>query len=722
MNPILSPFSGSPLGTPAHYNGMIFGNHFAAQADCEGALAVQGIATLGSPWHGYDVGAAGVPGWESVIIGHYENPENYPSFLLGGRVSENSLSSRVYSGPVVLKHSYKDAYEAGDFHFDTEALRYEEDAAVDAFFTAAKNAIARTEQLLLAGTHNKITLGDLTQLPFLEQSLYQNETLDTDKKLLFYTIDCDSEAEISIGEIALGDYVLAYDAVIISAPAKKITFKNGAMLYDGNIINTSIPRIYEGNKLLSTLASKIIFNFPHAEEVTLETYGFVGSLLATNAPIDGTGGSINGMLAAGSVNQNQGMELHAFPVALGDILWTLEEKPQKTTLTIEKKDRKTAEALENAAFSLYHYNKDTGETVWQADGTTNKQGRLVFADLPFGWYKLTETCPPPSYCLQEDPNWIFELANTNQGEENQMDTLYIENDLARYDICFFKTDCDNNHIKLQGAVFSLYCYNEATHHYDLIEAGLTSNGQGILQIDNLLPGKYRLTETTAPNGYYLPEHFNTDFEVKDNGTTIPPEIDGEIKIENQRLAAVTLCKHDAKNQAILLQGAVYTLYCYNHQTAEYEVVSTGHTTDIHGKFTITGLHPGEYKLVETAAPTGYYLEPGCESLFSVTVDIRGRLIDPEEINAENKKLGEIQIYKIDAADHEKHLQGAEFTLYKFNIADSTYHVYRTGLVTGTYGGLRINDLPPGSYKLAETKAPTGYSLPANPDTLFTITL
>ena len=100
------------IGTITHYNGIIFGDLIARQADCEGALAVGGNAILGSPGHGYDVGAASVPEWGSVIIGSYSNPEGYPSFLLGGEVSEESVSAQIYGGPVMLRAGYRQNMKA----------------------------------------------------------------------------------------------------------------------------------------------------------------------------------------------------------------------------------------------------------------------------------------------------------------------------------------------------------------------------------------------------------------------------------------------------------------------------------------------------------------------------------------------------------------------------------------------------------------------------------
>ncbi|KRL54669.1 hypothetical protein FC70_GL001467 [Paucilactobacillus oligofermentans DSM 15707 = LMG 22743] len=65
--------------------------------------------------------------------------------------------------------------------------------------------------------------------------------------------------------------------------------------------------------------------------------------------------------------------------------------------------------------------------------------------------------------------------------------------------------------------------------------------------------------------------------------------------------------------------------------------------------------------------------------------------------------GSMQISKIDAADATKHLAGAAF---KLTSADGTI---KTG-VTNQAGELDVADLTAGTYKVVETKAPTGYQL------------
>src|SRR5699024_10052170 len=53
---------------------------------------------------------------------------------------------------------------------------------------------------------------------------------------------------------------------------------------------------------------------------------------------------------------------------------------------------------------------------------------------------------------------------------------------------------------LEGALFNLE--DEAGH---VIEEGLATNEEGLLVIENIMPGAYQLVETEAPEGYVLDE-------------------------------------------------------------------------------------------------------------------------------------------------------------------------------------------------------------------------
>ena len=607
------------VGTISHYNGLLFNNITAFQADCEGALAVGGNAQFGSGTHGYDVGGAGVPGWESTIVGTLENPNQYPSLLLGGIVNTNSTTARIYTGKVVMKLSHQQHYEDNIFRFEcSDGISFVQDEICEDFFTEAKEQVSYTSNVLTQGNLNTITLSDLQNLGNLELSDYENENIKTDANILCFNLDCNPGDSIKVSEIDLTDSILDYDAVIINIPAGKITFADGAMLYNGSPIPI-LPKIYPGNELVKDFASRLIFNFPNASEVSLLTYSVIGSIIAPNAIIDTVGGSINGMLIAESLFQDVGMQLHAFTIPLGEALWSLALEQLTGNVQVIVRDSSDNSVLPGALFSLYLYNEDTSlYDLVEADIATSSDGEIFFEDLILGSYKLVETTAPLGYALPETTEVLFEIELNDEGEVIQVNTIYVGNSKLRGNVKFSKIDSENHEIKLEGAIFSLFVYDDETDEYELVYSGLTTLENGFLEIENLLPGDYKLVETKAPEGYYLGTDTETLFTISidQHGDIIVP---GLIDITNIKLGCVQIVKTDSEDTQIRLPGALFTLKIFNTELDEYENIRTGLVTDENGILLIENLEPGDYKLVETKAPHGYKLPDNPETLFTVSL-------------------------------------------------------------------------------------------------------
>ena len=605
------------LGTISHYNGLPFNSLTAFQADCEGAMAVCGNARFGSGTHGYDVGGAGVSGWETIIIGHYENPNNYPSLLLGSIVESSSTSARIYAGSVVMTLSKQPHYEENTFRFDcADGVFFAPDKLCEDFFENAKNQVLRTSGVLEQGNDKTITHAELHALGNLALADYENKNIKTDAKILCFNLNCTPDDSVNISEINLTDALLHYDAVIVSISAKKITFADGAMLHNGFPIFI-VPRSYPGNKLVRDFASRLIFNFPNADEVEMHNYSVIGSIIAPKAVVNTSGGSINGMLVANSLIQASGMELHAFSAALGEALWGLELKALTTNVTAIKQDALDHTALPGALFSLYRYNEDMASYDLVHSGMeTSAGGELVIEDLPPGSYKLSETHAPLGYMLAEAAEALFEIKLNDKGEIIPVHTIYIENAKAKGHVKFSKMDSENREIKLAGAVFSLFVFNEQLDKYELVFEELTTSVGGELEIDDLLPGVYKLVETKAPKGYYLKDNMEIPFTISlgEDGEIIEP---GLIEITNTKLGSVQVIKTDSESALITLSGAAFILKYLNPNSGEYETIRTGLVTDTDGCFILEDLEPGEYKLVEEKAPYRYALPTNPETSFTI---------------------------------------------------------------------------------------------------------
>ena len=267
---------------------------------------------------------------------------------------------------------------------------------------------------------------------------------------------------------------------------------------------------------------------------------------------------------------------------------------------------------------------------------------------------------------------------------------------------------------------------------------------GKYRLANLDPGTYTVTETGWELGGY--DYLETTYTI--DGETGTAERTGTVIITEDTLStehvaeftnkyesadvSVNVKKMD-ENGDIYLYGAEFQLFMRNPATGEYEISDSEALTD--GKFTIdyenresgvtiTYLPDGDFKLVETQAPSGYYADPDY-----VEFVIRGGLveydgdvlpdnlisIDNWSLTISNKQDHTYTLTKQDALTISKKLEGAEFKIYSY--PDNT----QIGgvLVTNSDGQIVIdardyNFTEGAVYYVVETKAPVGYELPEEP--------
>ena len=261
-----------------------------------------------------------------------------------------------------------------------------------------------------------------------------------------------------------------------------------------------------------------------------------------------------------------------------------------------------------------------------------------------------------------------------------------------------KVDAADHSKTLSGAVFDLE--KQDGGNWTKVDT-LTTGQDGMISKDNLPLGTYRLVETKAPTGY-------------EKGAN-PPAFDltkaaneKSITVENAGtpvFGKITVKKVDAANPDKTLSGAVFDLEKQDGGNwTKVDTLTTGHD----GKISKDNLPLGTYRLVETKAPTGY--EKGANPpAFDLTKAANEKSITVE--NAETPVFGKITVKKVDAANSDKTLEGAVFDLEKQD-GDSWTRV--DTLTTGHDGTISKDNLPLGTYRLVETKAPDGYEKEANP--------
>ncbi|HHQ1133010.1 TPA: SpaA isopeptide-forming pilin-related protein, partial [Listeria innocua] len=253
-----------------------------------------------------------------------------------------------------------------------------------------------------------------------------------------------------------------------------------------------------------------------------------------------------------------------------------------------------------------------------------------------------------------------------------------------------KVDEDDTTKKLEGAKFQLYTLDGEKSGQEI-----TTNSEGEILLDGIQSGKYKLVETKAPEGYNISDEYKEGKEitVSSSGEELLLTIKNAMKKGN-----VILTKKDSASHEVLADAE------FELQNATGSKLKEKLTTDASGNIEITDLAPGDYKLIETKAPTGYQLDA---TPVNFTIDFnQSEAVKVSKTNTAN--TGTVVLTKKDSATNAK-LADATFELRN---EDGT--VVREDLVTDDHGEISVADLAPGDYKLIETKAPTGYQLDATP--------
>ncbi|MGW6192836.1 MSCRAMM family protein [Bacillus cereus] len=323
--------------------------------------------------------------------------------------------------------------------------------------------------------------------------------------------------------------------------------------------------------------------------------------------------------------------------------------------------------LSDAEFEVYKDGKKI-DTL-----RTDKTGKVISKKLEPGKYTLKETKAPQGYkLLKEEIEVVVEA--------NKVVQVQVENAKELGSLQVIKKDAESGKV-LEGAEFRLK--NETGQ---VVGEAKTTDKDGVVTFENLVPGKYTLEETKAPEGYKA-------VELKVEVNVVANEVVKQEVMNEKVLGQFEIVKVDAKDKTKLLSDAEFTVYKDGKKVAELK-------TNESGKAMSPKLPLGEYTVKETKAPAGYKIS---NKEWKVTIQNEKEVV---KVEAENEKLlGSLQIIKTDDKDQAKRLAGAVFTL-----KDAKGNVVKEKITTDKSGTVKVEGLVPGEYTLEETKAPEGYEL------------
>ncbi|MEC3106010.1 SpaA isopeptide-forming pilin-related protein [Bacillus tropicus] len=360
-------------------------------------------------------------------------------------------------------------------------------------------------------------------------------------------------------------------------------------------------------------------------------------------------------------------------------------KPGDVELT--KVDDIDGTALEGAVFKIVDANDE--KKVIRENIKTGADGKAIATGLRPGDYKFIEVTAPKYYDKNTNP-----IKFTITESQTTSATVTAKNSLTKGGIELTKVNAADEKETLEGAVFKIV--NRDTN--EDVRTELVTSSKGMLVVDDLRPGNYKLIETKAPT-YYDVNVEPIEFTIEKGQQKLLP-----LTFKNSLTKGkVKLIKEDDVESSIALAGAVFTL-----QDATGKEIAKDLKTDDYGVIVIPDLAPGDYQFIETSAPEHYKLD---QTPIKFTIKKGSKDDLPVPVTVTNSLLtGGVTLTKVDDIDGVT-LEGAEFIIVD---AHDTTKVVRKGLTTDEHGKVSASDLRPGDYQFIEVKAPKDYDLRKDP--------
>ena len=367
-----------------------------------------------------------------------------------------------------------------------------------------------------------------------------------------------------------------------------------------------------------------------------------------------------------SIKEAQSYVTYTNGYEIADTSTTFELKANNANLKIEKIDKETKLPIANVTFEILDENRNKIIEV-----TTNEKGIANLSNLYPQTVIIKEIKVPDKYVLSNEEKKI-EL------EFGKVSSITFENEKKKGNLKIVKVDKDNNEIKLENVEFKLLDSNKK------VVDTIVTNKNGEAYIKNLEIGTYTLKETKTNKEYNLSE--DRKIEIKWNKTKVE-------KIENEKKKGqIEIYKTDKENSKQKLEGVVFEILDKNKQRIETII------TNKDGYAISSNLPIGNYFLKEIKTNNKYILSNDILKVEIKDKDITTIIVENE------KKKGQIEVYKVDKDNNQIKLENVEF-----EIIDNNNKV--VGKIKTNKEGYAISSkLPIGEYYIKEIKTNDKYVL------------
>lgn len=372
--------------------------------------------------------------------------------------------------------------------------------------------------------------------------------------------------------------------------------------------------------------------------------------------------------------------------------------PADGTVSVAKSGDDTA--YYGLAGALFDVEEADGEVVAQletgADGTSPPS-----SPLPDGTYLVHEQLAPPGYRSSFDRT-VTVVGGTNTVVDY---TGINEERVFPGQLTVLKTDAGSG-APLAGAVFDVAYDADHDGSYSDDVGTCTTGAAGSCSPPGddgpgaLLPGDYRVTETSAPPGYTLGVTGATQL------VTVLPGQSAQVSFSDVALGALEVVKSGDDTAYQSVTGAQFAVTGPSPATAPVGQLTVGPTG---ASNVLVDLVPGTYTVTETRPPPGY------QAVAPVTVAVTGGPTVTTLDVLDHVQPGQIVITKVDAQTHAP-LAGSVFDL-RYDPADDGSFI-DVGQCTTTASGqcsppgnVAPGGFLPGDYVVTEAAPPAGYAPP-----------
>ncbi len=341
---------------------------------------------------------------------------------------------------------------------------------------------------------------------------------------------------------------------------------------------------------------------------------------------------------------------------------TLEVSANECALQIQKIDAQTKQPIANVTFQIKN---EKQEKI--AEVTTNANGLATLENMAPQTVTVKEIQVPEPYIVTNEEKQV-------KLEWGKVANVTFQNERKKGNLKVIKVDAENHEIPLENVEFEL-----RDNKGNLVKKFKT-NEKGEAFLEDLEVGIYTLKETQTKEGYNLAE--DRKIEIKWKETTIQT-------IENQKQKGkIEVYKVDSENQKQKLEGVIFEILDENQNRVETII------TNKEGYAISSNLPIGTYYVREIQTHNRYILKPDFITIEEITtVHV-----------ANQKKKGQLEVYKVDKEDKEIKLENVEF-----QILDQNHNIVET-LKTNKEGYAISKELPIGEYYIKEVKTNENYVL------------